>query len=128
MNQAIAEALFGRTRSRLAWFGVTVCTLVASWALANAIPTLGLLIAFIGATCGVLLTFLIPISCGFKLLGKGWTRRDAIGHGIVCVLAVIVLIVSPAHLSYGPFPGLLSQLPCVCVCVCVCVCGLCLCF
>jgi len=91
MNQAIAEGVFGRSRSRRAWFGVTVITLAASWTLSNAIPTLGLLISFIGATCGVMLTFLIPIACGFKLLRSGWSPRVLAGHATVLAAALALL-------------------------------------
>eukprot|EP00041_Stephanoeca_diplocostata_P011637 m.192974 g.192974 ORF g.192974 m.192974 type:complete len:466 (-) comp18612_c0_seq17:339-1736(-) len=99
MNQAIAVAVVGTAKGpstrfpRAAWLCVTLCTLCVSFVLSNLIPTLGFLIAVLGATCGTMLTFIIPVACALKLLPHDMSPREYKSHCIVLGLSVAVLLV-----------------------------------
>ena len=58
-----------KSTDRATWFKVTLVTLAGSFLLSNLIPNLGLLISVIGATAGVVLTFLFPAAAA--IWGKG---------------------------------------------------------
>ena len=62
-----------------------------SFLLSNLVPSLGLLIAVIGATSGVVLTFLFPAAA--SIWGKGRDPASPVrGHKAVFGVAVVVLI------------------------------------
>lgn len=99
MNQAIAIALATPAKNRtvkqpagfprLPWLLVTLCTLCAAFVLSNLIPTLGLLISVLGATCGTMLTFVIPIACALKLLPRDMSAGVCVWHGSLCACVCV---------------------------------------
>ena len=73
------------------WLRVTLVTLSGSFMLSNLIPSLGLLIAVIGATSGVVLTFLFPAAA--SIWGKGRDAASPVrGHKFVFGAAAVVLV------------------------------------
>lgn len=96
-------AQHGKSVDRRSWTVITLGTAISAFVLANVVGGLDNIVSFIGATCGVALTFLVPASLALKMLPM--TMPERAGHIVVMVLGTGLVGLG----SYSSISGLVKE-------------------